>query len=144
MQELGLEFILEAATARSSAVQRNQAVAHVSSDIVLFIDDDSLLLPDCAENLLSRFDADVEQQIAGIALTNVENLPPAAMAILNPGGNLSVSEPVIAKKRGGTAAHRSTLNSLEQFRLWRFFRREILMQAMDRQFVPYDHRRKRL
>lgn len=137
----GVELILEPAVARSSAVQRNQALAHAASDIVVFMDDDSLLFPDCAERLLLRFEADREQKIAALALQNVEGLPPAADAILNPSANLAGS--AIEQKRGGAVANKSLLKSLDRFGPWRFFRREILMQAMDRMFVPYDHDRER-
>ncbi|WP_278250464.1 glycosyltransferase family 2 protein [Paracoccus fontiphilus] len=136
----GVEFILEPASARSSAVQRNQALSHVTADIVLLLDDDSLLFPDCAEKFLATFEADHEQRVAGLALQNVSELPPIAAALL---GGSDQDASAIEQKKGGSTANKSRLAFLEKYRLWRFFRKEVLMQAMDRMFVPYDSRRPR-
>lgn len=139
----GVEFILHPAVAKSSAVQRNQGLTSVAADIVVFMDDDSLLFPDCAEKFMAMFEKDREQTIAGLALRNVDNLPMVAQNLLRPASDSEEPASVIEQKKGGSTENRSLLKSLERFWLWRLFRREILMQAMDRMFVPYDCHRYR-
>lgn len=139
----GVEFIIEPAVAKSSAVQRNQGLSSVTADIVLFMDDDSLLFPDCAEKFMAKFEKDREQMIAGLALCNVDNLPSVAQLLLKPVSTSKEPAAVIEQKKGGSTANTSMLHTLEKLWLWRLFRREVLMQAMDRMFVPYDYRRHR-
>jgi GT2 family glycosyltransferase len=55
------------AARRSSAVQRNQTIAAVSSDVVFLLDDDSLMYPDCAERIMRVYEADAEGRVAGVS-----------------------------------------------------------------------------
>lgn len=140
----GVEFILQPAVEKSSAVQRNQGLLSVTADIVLFMDDDSLLFPDCAEKFMSAFEKDQEQAIAGLAIRNVDELPPAAKRLLSAEINSEKPVLVIKQKKNGATENKKVLRNLARFSIWRFFRREILMQSMNRMFVPYDYRRHRL
>ncbi|MFV0382588.1 glycosyltransferase family 2 protein [Paracoccus sp. (in: a-proteobacteria)] len=139
----GINLVFQSAVARSSAAQRNQGLSSVTADVVVFIDDDSLLFPDCAEKFMSVFENDREQKIAGLALNTVASLPAAAIDYFMKETKPGNSSAAIERKKGGTAENASLLKYLEQFRFWRFFRREILMQAKDRMFIPYDRYRDR-
>jgi len=59
----------------SLPTQRNQGIALATADIVFFIDDDSLLYPDCAEEILRIYARDTAHQVVGI-MTMPEALPP--------------------------------------------------------------------
>lgn len=59
----------------SSAGQRNQGIALVNADVVFLIDDDSLMYPDCAEEVMRVYTQDTERQVAGV-MPFLEPLPP--------------------------------------------------------------------
>lgn len=52
----------------SSAVQRNVGIDHASADVLFLIDDDSFLYPTCAEEALRIYEADVNEDVAGVQL----------------------------------------------------------------------------
>jgi GT2 family glycosyltransferase len=141
--ETRIEFIFESAMAKSTAVQRNQGLPLVTADIVLFMDDDALLFPNCAEEFMAIFEKDREEVIVGLALQDVDSIPPAAGRLLRPASTFEQTALIIEQKRGGTTANLSLIKYLEKHTIWRLFRREILMQSMDRMFVPYDYYRHR-
>lgn len=125
-----IDFALLPAEERSSAVQRNQGLARATGDVVLFIDDDTLMFEDCAERLMATYASDTDQRIAAIGMTHVGTLPAEAQAAAKDGA------PAIARKAAGRAAAAKQL--LTANRLTNFIRRDVLMMAMDRMFVPYD------
>ncbi|AUH34975.1 glycosyltransferase family A protein [Paracoccus tegillarcae] len=138
----GISFIHEPANKRSSAVQRNQALSHVTSEITFFTDDDTLMFPDCAQTLMARYEADPDQRIAAIALVDVPQIPPAAQKALTAPD--AARTPVLGVKKGGTAEQRDRLNRMNRTSgLWRWFSREVLMFSVENMFVPYDRHRKR-
>jgi len=47
-----VKFLYEKAERRSASAQRNQLLDQVTSDVVFFFDDDSLMFPDCAEQIM--------------------------------------------------------------------------------------------
>jgi len=51
----------------SAAGQRNQGTRMVTTPLVVFMDDDSILRPDTLELMLAPFDDDVDERIGGIA-----------------------------------------------------------------------------
>lgn len=55
------------ANRRSSAAQRNQAMAEASADVLFFIDDDSWMAADCAERILETYSAAPKGDIAAVA-----------------------------------------------------------------------------
>lgn len=56
--------------------QRNIGLRHCSSDVVIFPDDDSLLYPDAAEEMMLVYEADVAAGIAGVCAKPVDQPPP--------------------------------------------------------------------
>jgi GT2 family glycosyltransferase len=59
----------------SSASQRNQGIALVDADVVFLIDDDSLMYPDCAEEVMRVYAQDTERKVAGV-MPFLDPLPP--------------------------------------------------------------------
>jgi GT2 family glycosyltransferase len=51
---------------RSLPAQRNQGIGLARGDILFLIDDDSLMYPDCAEQIMRVYEADPEGRIAGV------------------------------------------------------------------------------
>lgn len=47
--------------------QRNQGIKASSADILFLIDDDSLMYPDCAEEIMKIYEADIEEAIKGVS-----------------------------------------------------------------------------
>ena len=60
---------------RASSSQRNQGIRMANADILFLIDDDSLMYPDCAENIMRVYEADVDRRIVGANATNVPDPP---------------------------------------------------------------------
>ena len=62
--------------------QRNIAIGHTTADILFMLDDDTLMYPDCAEEIMHLYESDAGQEIAGITTLNVpvvpEDAPPDA------------------------------------------------------------------
>jgi len=65
----GLEYVR--APRRGIPSQRNDAVPHCTSDVILFLDDDAELWPDALRQLALVFDADADRRIAGCQCTLV-------------------------------------------------------------------------
>jgi glycosyltransferase involved in cell wall biosynthesis len=51
---------------RSLTAQRNQGIRMARADILFLIDDDSLMYPDCAEQVMRIYEADTGRQVAGV------------------------------------------------------------------------------
>jgi len=98
----------------SSAFQRNQGAAHCSANVVVFIDDDSLLFADCAEEFMRPFDLDTDHCVAGVGMILVMDVPDM------PVGSAERGEDLGARKRG-----------------FRGFVRRLL--GAENIFVPYDY-----
>jgi GT2 family glycosyltransferase len=64
-----------AAEKRSSAAQRNQGVRLARADLLFLIDDDSLMYPDCAEQILRIYEADEQEAVAGVNAMHVPAPP---------------------------------------------------------------------
>ena len=60
---------------RSSASQRNQGVRLATADILFLIDDNSLMYPDCAEQIMRIYEADKDKTVSGINAIHVP-VPP--------------------------------------------------------------------
>ncbi len=71
----GIRWEYVAAQRASSAAQRNQGVQMADADIVFLIDDDSLMYPDCAEEIMKVYEADPEDAVAGVSSVLVEDPP---------------------------------------------------------------------
>lgn len=101
----------------SSSEQRNQALDMAEADIVFMIDDDSFMYPDCAERIMSVYDADVERGLVGVQATLSRTMPGQA--------ELDV-------KRGeGTSA--AKVNLWKYDAIWR----SVLLMGSEQIFLPY-------
>lgn len=61
----------------SLTAQRNQGIDFATGDILFLIDDDSLMYPDCAEQIMAIYEADVDHAIQGVSA--IQNpVPPDA------------------------------------------------------------------
>lgn len=70
-----IEWRYDKAERASSAAQRNQGLRACRSDIVFFLDDDSLLYPDAAEVVMSVYERDHEKRVAGVSMIEVRTTP---------------------------------------------------------------------
>jgi GT2 family glycosyltransferase len=109
----GLPFVYEPAKVRSITHQRNQALPKVTSDVVFAIDDHSLMDQTCAEAVMRVYEADPDEQIAGVGTTTIDTPPDEAS-----------TEPRREQEADAPAVN--------PFRQW--LERQL---HMDRQFVPY-------
>src|SRR5262249_35850014 len=64
---------------RSGTVQRNQGIRLARADVVFLIDDDSLMYPNCAEEVMRLYDADTGEIVAGV-MASEEPTPPDEQA----------------------------------------------------------------
>lgn len=69
---------------KSLTVQRNQAVALARADILFMIDDDALLHPGCAAQIMARYRADDRGRIVAISACNTPLADPATGAPRKP------------------------------------------------------------
>ena len=65
---------------RGPTSQRNQAIALASSEVLFLIDDDSFMYPNCAEEVMKIYEADVCRRVAGVA--PVESTCPPDLRLL--------------------------------------------------------------
>jgi len=110
---------------RSTSAQRNQAIAAAAGDILVMIDDDSFMYPDCVAALLTHYESPQGAQIAGVAAVHVPRAPDDRLIGLE------------RKQTGLTTLDGSEKRILGNPVL-RWIYREILMMAIDRDFVFYD------
>lgn len=64
-----------------AAVQRNEAAELVTQDVILFVDDDLYMEPECLDALIQVLDMDTEKEIAGVGaiLTNQHYRKPSRL-----------------------------------------------------------------
>jgi GT2 family glycosyltransferase len=60
----------------SLPAQRNQGIALAGADVLFMIDDDSIMYPDCAVEILKVYAADVEGRVAAVGAVPVAGEPP--------------------------------------------------------------------
>lgn len=60
-----IEWIYRKADVTSLTHQRNQGIGLTESDLVFFIDDDSLMYPSCAEEIVRVFEKDTGEKVTG-------------------------------------------------------------------------------
>jgi len=56
-------------------LQRNQGMDLATADILFFLDDDSLMYPDCAEAIMKVYAADVANQVVGVQASLADTMP---------------------------------------------------------------------
>lgn len=125
----GIALDYRAATVRSSAVQRNEAVAAATGDIVFMLDDDSFMFPDCAAQILAVYGADPDGAVAAVSARLVPEIPPDPAD----GG---AAPPQMRRKASGRRGGR--MARLQASRLGRWINRHILLQSKDALFLKYD------
>lgn len=120
-----ISFIYEKAIMASSANQRNQAIELLSENIevVFFIDDDSFMYEDCAEKILSVYESDVSNEIAGVQ---------GGLANIAPSAQDKETQTIKKKKKGTDTSSSSILNKNFSF-LWK----HILLMNSEMLFIPY-------
>lgn len=62
----------------SSAAQRNQGIPLCHADVVFMIDDDSLMYPDCAEEIMKVYESDSDGTVLGVSALGVPEPPGGA------------------------------------------------------------------
>ena len=112
----GIRWHYLEAERRSSASQRNQGIRAASADVVFLFDDDSLMYPDCAFEIMRVYDADSGRSIVGVNATNVASPPDGS-----PGTQVSTRTEFTTAKNHGPVA--------------RWVRRVL---GADDIFIPYD------
>ncbi len=95
--------------------QRNQGIALASADVVFLIDDDSLMYPDCAEEIMKVYDQDTENMIMGVSAVSVP-VPPD-VDVQSSGGGEAL----------GAREHKGVRKLAAR-----------LLRAKSADFVPYD------
>jgi glycosyltransferase involved in cell wall biosynthesis len=79
---------------KSLTRQRNAAIAQASGDILFLFDDDTMMYPDCAEEILRTFAADTDRQIAAAMAFNTPNAP-GGLALGDEGRKVSGGSPLV-------------------------------------------------
>ena len=125
------EWLTTTLVYRNSAVlsltsQRNQALSIATADILFFFDDDTLMHPECAEQILRVYSLDLEHRIAAVAASPTQIKPGSAEI-----------KTIDFKNQSRSRQGRAVLNLLPE-RIKRFIADEILMLSLERRFVPYD------
>jgi len=110
---------------RSLPHQRNQGARAASADILFMIDDDAFMYADCAEKIMSVYEADPDGGIGAIACTDVTD-PPGTMTS-------DIQGRADVTSRGARVREMMQKSGLVRF-LWR----EVLLMSPDRVLVPYD------
>lgn len=75
--EKNIPFYYIEARERSTPAQRNQVVKNCKGDILFLIDDDSLMFPNCAEEIMKVYQADVHNEVVGVAASSDPQPPDA-------------------------------------------------------------------
>lgn len=70
-----IKLVYTKAVVPSSTAQRNQGIALAHADILFLIDDDSLMYPDCAAEIMKVYEADCDQLIKGVSAIGVPLAP---------------------------------------------------------------------
>jgi hypothetical protein len=64
---------------KSAARQRNTGLRHVTADVVIFPDDDSLMFPGTTEAIMAAYERDPEKRIAGVCTAESPVPPPGVL-----------------------------------------------------------------
>lgn len=113
-----------AASDKSSARQRNQGLLLVTSDIVFFFDDDSLMFPDCAEQIMSIYEKDPGCLVAGVQADLTDEIP---------AGIVLSDERKVTGSQGQLRVHNGLLHSCIGW-IWR----NVFLMDATKLFIPYD------
>lgn len=75
----GVRFVFDRSPVAQQTAQRNRAAARCTADVLFMIDDDTFMVPTCAERILSVYEADPTRRIAAVgpALARAWPIAPA-------------------------------------------------------------------
>ncbi len=117
-----IRWIYQAASQRGLPLQRNQGLELATADITFLLDDDSLMYPTCAEEIMRVYEADTEGVVKGV------------QSILSPTVPSDVTVNDIPKAVG---SHRDQwIPGIESFQ--RFIWRHLFLMDSDFLCIPYD------
>lgn len=117
-----IRWVYVPATQRGLPLQRNQGLELATADIVFMIDDDSLMFPTCAEEIMRVYEADTEGSVMGVQASLTGELP----------SDVSVND---SRKRMGSGQDPWLMETpfLLQF-IWKHF----FLMNNEMLCVPYD------
>jgi glycosyltransferase involved in cell wall biosynthesis len=70
-----IRWVYTSAKQRGLPLQRNQGLELAKADVVFLIDDDSLMYPTCAEEIMRLYEADTEGLVQGVQATLLDKPP---------------------------------------------------------------------
>ena len=118
-----IRWVYNAAEKPSLTLQRNQGLKLATTDIVFLLDDDSLMYPTCAEEIMRVYEADTKGEIKGVQ-TNAVDTPPSDAEISDS-----------KKQTGGEGESGGKLQSSNAFRwVWK----HLFLMDTGMLFIPYD------
>jgi GT2 family glycosyltransferase len=119
-----IRWVYDRAEILSSTLQRNQGLQIATVDIVFLIDDDSLMYPTCAEEIMRIYEADPTSLVKGIQ-ANAVDIPPS-----------SDREIVDSQKPTGDTQKLARYENLRRVKdlLWENF----FLMSTKKLFIPYD------
>jgi GT2 family glycosyltransferase len=123
-QHPDVQWLYVAAEERSSALQRNQGARLATTDIVFLIDDDSLMYPNCAEEIMRVYEADTDQTVQSVQAHQTK-IPPLE--------EISDSKYVNTESQSTSLNSRSLLEPIVTF-VWK----HLLLMNTEVNFIPYD------
>lgn len=113
-----------AARERSLTNQRNQALPEATSDILFLFDDDTLMLPGCAREILRVYAADSGGRVAAVGGFRVDRSP-----LSSGGGGL--------RQAGADRQAERHAQSLLPAGLWRWLSRHVFLFDLESRFIAY-------
>jgi glycosyltransferase involved in cell wall biosynthesis len=70
-----IRWVYTSARQRGLPLQRNQGLELATADILFFLDDDSLMHPTCAEEIMKIYEADTQQAVMGVQASLTDDMP---------------------------------------------------------------------
>lgn len=107
----------------SSTLQRNQGLQIATADVVFLLDDDSLMYPTCADEIMRVYEADIDCMVKGVQ----------AEAVDSPPSDIVVSD---SRKQTGWSGKWSSYGIIGFFQ--RFFWKHLFLMDTGILFLPYD------
>ncbi len=120
---------------RSSAAQRNQAIDLATSDILFFFDDDSLMHPRCAEEIMRVYEADSRALVHAVGAILDDRIPDAPEDASTKASSVTRHQVGLAKRFLDFGRR---FCSVEYDRFLDFGRRLLSVNSDEFSWVPYD------
>jgi GT2 family glycosyltransferase len=114
-----IRWVYTCAEHRSSTLQRNQGLQLATADVVFLFDDDSLMYPTCAEEIMRIYEADTEGVVKGVQADSVDH-PPSKLVVSD------------SKKQVGWS------EKWFKSRAYRFLWKHLFLMDTELNFLPYD------